>query len=347
MPPLLDFLYGPVSLCCSGQQNLATNLGSSWTILNHHVEPLVGLSHRHVLMEAFAARRDSPHDEIMKKLRKSPWTCCLVLIWCCPVLICAAVNLFYQWAAFFPNRTYLEWAETATQCKDHLPDIFLDLHKQNNSVVQNTMDTLPGNAQGGWLSQLADTVPLVALVTAVFLCVITKDLEAWAIAIHNQTLLIFLNAICEASTVIPSSYGYERCKDYLGIEEASEYTAGFNFTGSCVAMIWSGHTIHTMIGVYASCTVLARHFGCSFLRSSFCGVAEYRTIFMWIAAGVLAVLLLLDKGHYTVDIQLAVIIGTLTLTHESLQVLMSEMFIRQAVKAAGLESEYSMLQHDH
>jgi len=262
----------------------------------------------------------------MRKLRQAPWTGQLLCIWAQPLLICLCVNLFYQIAAFFPNQKYLYWAQNATACKSHLPDIVLDLHSLNEANL---------------VTSIGDALPGVALVLGLVLCIVTKDIEVWSITILNQTFLMFFNAICEFSTLMPSSYGYDRCMDYLGIKSADDYKFSVNLTGSCVAMIWSGHTIHTMLGTYATCTIVGRHYGCAgFLRRTCNGSGpEGRTVVMWLAATLVAALLLLNKGHYTVDIELAILIGSLTLTNDSLRAYQSRFFMRQAVFVSGFDKE--------
>jgi hypothetical protein len=66
---------------------------------------------------------------------------------------------------------------------------------------------------------------------------------------RNLTLLIMT---C-AWLVMPSSYGYVRCLEYLGYQNSSEAVyglAGSNVNGSCAAMIWSGHTAGTILSLY-------------------------------------------------------------------------------------------------
>ena len=52
---------------------------------------------------------------------------------------------------------------------------------------------------------------------------------------------------------MPSSYGYVRCLDYLGIANSTQATyglAGASLNGSCAAMIWSGHTAGVILAIY-------------------------------------------------------------------------------------------------
>eukprot|EP00441_Pelagodinium_beii_P000803 CAMPEP_0197689444 /NCGR_PEP_ID=MMETSP1338-20131121/106848_1 /TAXON_ID=43686 ORGANISM="Pelagodinium beii, Strain RCC1491" /NCGR_SAMPLE_ID=MMETSP1338 /ASSEMBLY_ACC=CAM_ASM_000754 /LENGTH=280 /DNA_ID=CAMNT_0043271777 /DNA_START=1 /DNA_END=843 /DNA_ORIENTATION=- len=268
-------------------------------------------------------------DSLMGKMRQAPWSCQLVCIWIQPFVIVIIVQALYQVIAFFPNQTYLYWAENATQCKSHLPDIVLDLHDEN---------------EANHLTTISDILPAVGLVATVVLCIITKDIDVWAMFTMSMSFLTFFNAICEASTVIPSSYGYDRCLDYLGIKSAVEYRFSVNLTGSCVAMLWSGHTVNVMLPTYAICTLLGRHYACTWLLQSSKIGPEGRTLFMWLAAAVMSTLLLLNKGHYTMDIEIAILMATLTLTHDTLQAYLTHFFTRQAMNVNGLDKEYELLQ---
>ena len=40
----------------------------------------------------------------------------------------------------------------------------------------------------------------------------------------TQGVLIFLNAIVENATTLPSPYGYARCTAYMGVRDSSEMT---------------------------------------------------------------------------------------------------------------------------
>lgn len=272
---------------------------------------------------------EGPMDSLMRKMRQAPWSCQLVCVWMQPLVILIVVNVFYQVIAFFPNQSYLYWAENATQCKSHLPDIVLDLHDENEANI---------------LTTISDILPGVGLFVTSVLCISSKDIDVWAMYTMSMSFLTFFNGICEASTVIPSSYGYDRCLDYLGIKSAAQYAFSLNLTGSCVAMVWSGHTVQTMLASYAICTLLGRHYACSWLlRSSKIG-PEGRTLFMWLAAAIMSTLLLLNKGHYTLDIEIAILMATLTLTHDTLQTYMTHFFTRQAARVCGFDEEYELLQ---
>jgi hypothetical protein len=230
-------------------------------------------------------------------------------------------------------KKYLTWAEKGNAvAKHHLPDIFLDMN--------------PYGHEESWVTTVSDIIPMILFFGALVLCILTKDIEVFSITLLNQSFLVFWNAICEYVTVPPSSYGYDRCLDYLGIKSPAEYKFTVNISGSCVSMLWSGHTSMQIIGTFALCTVLARHYGFGGLLRKMCNGngPEGRTVAMWFAAVVEAVLLLLDKGHYTVDILLALIITTLTLTNASLRAYESRIFIKQATFVAGLGKEdYDLL----
>merc|ERR1712232_1074543 len=123
------------------------------------------------------------------------------------------------------GKKYLHWADKATQCQKHLPDVFLDLHSRGHEET--------------WVTKVGDAVPMVVFFGGLVLCIVTKDIEVFSITLLNQSFLVFWNAICEFVTVMPSSYGYGRCLNYLGINSPDDYKFTVNISGSCVSMLWS------------------------------------------------------------------------------------------------------------
>lgn len=226
--------------------------------------------------------------------------------WILPVLLCLAVNFTYMTLSYFPNQEYLLWAENRTGCREHLPDIFLDMHGMN---------------EANWVTIMSDLASALPLVVAGLLCVVKKDALWWARMFNIQSFMMVFNTIAEQVTVMPSSYGYGRCLTYLGISGPAENTFNINPTGSCAAMLWSGHTFHCMLGVYVLSQVLEEHYdGNQWWSKHPCGLAgpSVRTLMTVFSGIVLGSMLLANKGHYTVDIFLAMFIGTLALTNEAL-----------------------------
>lgn len=225
-------------------------------------------------------------------------------IWLLPPFICIAVNLAYMLEAYFPNHRYLEWANNSTAGRHHLPDLIFDLHSMN---------------EPNWVTVISDAAPGVLLGLAGVLCLLRCDSLLWARLFHLQALFMFLNGIAENVTILPATYGYQRCIAYMHISGPEEDSFGLKPTGSCAAMIWSGHTFHTVLGVYIITCVLEKDFGWRALSKPICGCGPKLRIVVWLSSGiVIAVPLLLNKAHYPVDIFLALVIAMLAFSNEAL-----------------------------
>lgn len=107
-----------------------------------------------------------------------------------------------------------------------------------------------------------------------------------------------------------------RCLDYLGLANSTEALyglAGSSPNGSCAAMIWSGHTAGTILGIYY--TLIALDLEC--LRPGlFLGRGPSRMVgvVMFGAVGETA-LLLGNNAHYSIDCYLSMIIVPLLISH--------------------------------
>merc|ERR1712224_1016220 len=98
------------------------------------------------------------------------------------------------------------------------------------------------------------------LVVAGAMCIFVRNLRLWNRLFMTQSFVILLNCGAEQCTMMPSSYGYPRCLAYMGISGPEEDSFSFSPTGSCVAMIWSGHVFHTMLGAYIIGLVLEKRY---------------------------------------------------------------------------------------
>lgn len=249
-------------------------------------------------------------------------------------MVCLVANLMYMSMSWFPNHKYLEWAEKRPDCSEHLPDLLLDLNTKygaSASIVTTFADGLPG---------------LMLLGTAT-LCGITKNLLIWNRFLMTQAFIILLNLIAEQSTMLPASYGLKRCKEYLGVKSAAEDTFSFSPTGSCVAMIWSGHVFHMMIGGYMIGLVLEQQFPA--LKRRACWGTPSAPLLKSVIVIVLAVfetsILVIDKGHYTVDMFLAMVISMLTFTNDNVEywVFRVNPFIRNVIPPAAAPMKHGQL----
>lgn len=231
------------------------------------------------------------------------------MAWVLPCVDCMVINALYQALAYFPNHKYLLWASRHSDghsCREHLPDLFLDAW---------------GTNEVNWITQFADTLPIISLGAAAMVCLSTKDSKLWGRLCHLQGFMLLLNGIAENSTTIPSSYGYDRCLDYMGISGPEEDKWSINLTGSCAAMLWSGHTFHFMLGVFVVLWGLQKHFHFhSLTQPAFgCEYSPQKLDFIVMFAGIfIALPLILNHGHYTVDIFLALLISQLAFTNDRL-----------------------------
>jgi len=171
------------------------------------------------------------------------------------------------------------------------------------------------------ITHVADAAPGIVMVFTALCCMATKNLLVWNRFFLTQAFVITMNLIAEQSTTIPSSYGYARCKNYLGISKPEEDHFAFSPTGSCVAMIWSGHVFHTMLGSYMLGLVVEAQW--PRFRRRLCKSCSTAPLLKTVIVTTLALgemsLLVLDKGHYTVDMFLAILIALLTFTNSNIE----------------------------
>jgi hypothetical protein len=234
------------------------------------------------------------------------------------------MNLTYMTMAFFPNHKYLVWASEHPNCGGHLPDIFLD------QVLERP----------AWLEGVANNVPGLCLGSAALLTILLRDVYVWGLVTNLQSLLILGKLIAENVTMIPSSYGYNTCMAYLHLNSPADdkFQPGIvNVPGTCSAMMWSGHTMHTMLGTFAVCTLLSRNWGASWLTTRLGGKwPEPRTLLTLASVAFIAPLLLIRRAHYTVDIFIATVVGMLILTHVGVREYIERAFLWEvAVTSCG------------
>jgi hypothetical protein len=188
---------------------------------------------------------------------------------------------------------YLKWAEE-TGYHDNLPDLVLDMHQKNPNK--------------SWVTYAADGIAITAVLLCVTCCAYKRNLLILNTFCVAQCLYYILNIVAENVTIIPSSYGYERCIEYLDIHNSHDLTHSMHWTGSCAAMMWSGHTAQTIIATYFAC----RAFDAVLLRA---------TCFAAVAGACEMALLLADSGHYTVDCYMSFLITFPVITHPALLVI--------------------------
>lgn len=231
-----------------------------------------------------------------------------LLAWSCPAILALVAVIFYMVVAWFPNHRYLVWVEEHPQCDLHLPDVLLDSNPEYDYK------------EWTHLTAAHDTLPGICLLTACVIIICSGDLRVWNRYMFSEALIISMINLCQQSTLIPSSYGYKRCTEYLGITSSKDDFFQVKATGSCVAMIWSGHVFHAMLGSYMAITCLERRY--PWFRKRLPGCTNgplLKTFFVVLIAGAELTMILIDKAHYTQDVEISIIICLLVFTNDHLE----------------------------
>jgi len=230
-----------------------------------------------------------------------------------PLFLCLVANVLYQVMSYFPGKRYLEWMEKQPTCwanNARLPDFLLDA-------------AFSGISENDIWTPISDTFPTILLVTTFLYLIVRRHYVLLNRTLMTQGFLIFVNGFIENATTLPSSYGHDRCLDYLQIQNSTQVQFGLNLTGSCAAMIWSGHTLHTLL----ACYMLGKAFEVDYknLRFRFLGVVHVKSVLCVFIGLLEAFFLVMAHAHYTVDMLLAILIGMLTLTNHSLKMVFLKM----------------------
>lgn len=217
-------------------------------------------------------------------------------------------SFLYACASHNANKIYLEWAEKH-HVYGHLPDMLLDLHP-NLPKIQNVE----------LLVRISDLVPTTMICICLVLSFAKRDLANANALTIAQSIMYLLNMVAENITVLPSSYGYRHCLAYLQINNSSDAVGGFSLSntklsGSCAAMIWSGHTVGTILGIYYLLSALrVRRLDAGI----FCGGGPSLKVVIALMGSICeASLLLGSAGHYSIDCFLSMLITPLIVTHPS------------------------------
>jgi hypothetical protein len=276
----------------------------------------------------------SVEDGFMLNPREIPCkTRALAVIW--PGIICVVCNITYMLISFFPNRRYLEWVVAQRQMSPacwpnntRLSDLLLD-------AVHG--GSFPGPLETDAYTPLSDTFPTVCLAISVLYILFRGRYIIINRFFLTQGFMIILNTIVENVTTLPSSYGYDRCIAYLGVDGPEDVTIGLNLMGSCAAMIWSGHTLHTLFACYMAGLALEIDF--PFFAKPPHWVVHPKVFLCFVFGGLEAFLLIMASAHYSVDIALSFIVGLLFLTNHSIKVtlVMVNPWLRKMIHKEELE----------
>lgn len=250
--------------------------------------------------------------------------------WLQPALICGCINISYLFVTFFgPTRWYLTWAHHHGH-EDRLPDAFLD-HFEDEP----------------WLIPVADAIPVCAFLGGCVLALNRKDIRTWSLLLNANGFLMIAKCIVEVVTTIPSSFGYSRCCAYLHIDSVDQIqvlnldTLWRMKWGGCASMLWSGHTVQTMLGTYGLAAPLGSHPGWPNLTP--------QVMCAMLSASVIGPCLLLCRAHYSADVLLAVFITTIVLTNQGLRDALTNLLLQRHIPLLSKEQRpllISFLQKD-
>jgi len=256
----------------------------------------------------------------------------------------AASQILYKMVGK-PHIRYFEYARGAIedleqkhQCKgieesivsqelevfNPVPDLFLQFFSRDDFNKRRTVGVV------------SDWASFISFGIGVVMALVGMDFYLLQHFFFLESVLFIANSISENLTVYPPSNGLARCLKDLGhydpksgeetrhtIKGALDFTiknyTPFNPFGTCTAMVWSGHTVTTMLGVWASLQGLMS----ALSRTRFAPLmprwlkpGEFGT--WWIqcivilSGIVMATLVLFDYGHHSVDIFIGALLVLLT-----------------------------------
>lgn len=211
--------------------------------------------------------------------------------------------LFYAFAmvtygkmANIGNYKYIEWAKDNVGRQGRLPDAILDSFIMPNEI--------------NWLSYVADIGTMSMIVAAGVFNVFTDQGLYWNLQFALISVSFLVNIIAENVTIIPSVYGLQRCLDlyHYASPADNKIESGLQVSSSCVAMIWSGHTINVGISGPLLLAGLTTYFPC--LARPICCLRFLtpRVIIFSVFLLTIILAMLLNYAHYTVDIVLSLIL---------------------------------------
>jgi len=209
----------------------------------------------------------------------------------------------YMVMGYFANRRYLEWSSEGSILP--LWDVIL---------VQ-----IPKLNEHNELQWIADWFVYMTLFIPVVYCFFYVYVDLLNHLAFMVCVLILNNMVVENVTVMPSSYGRERCLEFLGLTESNWQTYSFTFSpsGTCAAMMWSGHTVHSILGAYTLLTAMERTYPSMKKRGN--EFIKLKTLVIYCWGFIQALLLIFNHGHYTSDIWVGIVIATLTWSHDRIK----------------------------
>jgi len=224
------------------------------------------------------------------------------------MIVCGAI---YMLGSAGTDSHYLQWAFAR---KDHILN-----DRLGGRLPDRLLDLIP-MVDDTYIVPIYDSFPTVlAIVAAIMGCIMVYPAEFNHLVFCVGPMLLF-NSIVENVTMMPASLGWKICKQryYSNINSVSDLTlSNMNPMGGCASMMWSGHCWHTAVGIWIILSIAEKEWEAvaRITKKRFLGI----TVKMYIAWGMslfVAVLLVLGHGHYSVDIVIALIVGTLVLSND-------------------------------
>eukprot|EP01083_Nonionella_stella_P075889 206532_1 len=167
-----------------------------------------------------------------------------------------------------------------------------------------------------------DTLTFAPYIFAIFWIIFEKDRFVWATTLGSNTLLFGGKSIAKSLTILPDSKGALYCTKILERWERYPTQATFLF---CRDMMWSGHTVMSLVATCALVRMAYRHgHKYALLRPEWSKHALFGCMVSVNCACM--VLLLQTRAHYSVDIFMAVLMTILVFSNEILQRTIASVF---------------------
>lgn len=213
--------------------------------------------------------------------------------------------------------------------RDHEKEIYAD--KAGGAIPDVILDYLrdirPETETA--LSGVTDGIASYFMLSPIMFGILLDQMDLFSMFAFTYAPMIVLNTFVETATIIPSSMGYARCRssDLLWGKDVDEIIANVpagELNGSQASMLWSGHTINAMFGAWFTASMFEREYYSYKLRQNLPKDANpmpilaegfwasfWKHIFMWTVGIIQGALLLLASDHYTSDVLISLILGTL------------------------------------
>lgn len=229
-----------------------------------------------------------------------------------PMAVMLACFMVYMCGSYGTDYNYLKYSferddffmNPSNALHGRLSDFLLDR-------VEKVDDTI--------LGPIYDAVPGVLIFAACLMCLIMNYPEELNYMLLSIGTLLICNFFIENATVLPSSFGWGYCKEryYSGLTKAEDFPFMPTPFGGCASMMWSGHTVHTLIGAFFFLSVLELEFPRvgRVLKMEYLGIS-IKMWLTWTMGLIEAVMLIFGHGHYTVDILVSFTVVTLFLAND-------------------------------